>query len=83
MGVMTTASLSKVLLHACPRCHGDLILDLEDGQYGCLQCGRELPLARLEALATIDTVLAAAMTPRRHALTPVAVAEMEVHNDAA
>ena len=63
MAVLTTATLNKVLLHACPRCQGDLFLDLEDEQYGCLQCGREFPLARVEALVTVDALLAAAMMP--------------------
>jgi hypothetical protein len=80
---MTTATLDKVLLHACPRCHGDLFLDLEDHQYGCLQCGREYPLARFEALATIDTLLAARMTPRRAGLRLVPAMAEEMNDDAA
>jgi ribosomal protein S27AE len=34
---------------SCPRCHGDLIVDVEEHRWyeGCLQCGyrRELPAA--------------------------------------
>jgi hypothetical protein len=83
VAVMTTATLNKVLLHACPRCHGDLFFDLEDEKYGCLQCGREIPLARLEARATVDAVLAAAMAPRRAALRLVPAAAEEMNDDAA
>jgi DNA-directed RNA polymerase subunit RPC12/RpoP len=40
--------MKTLLYRACPRCHGDLVLDAEEGQrpgqdgleYVCLQCGR-------------------------------------------
>ncbi len=44
---MSKTVLKTYLFKACPRCHGDLILDLDAGQerdsqvvYVCLQCGR-------------------------------------------
>ena len=30
---------NRLILHACPRCAGDLIPD-EDDYFACLQCGR-------------------------------------------
>jgi len=39
---------SKLLLRACPRCHGDLFPDIEDEDlFACLQCGRRIPQAQL------------------------------------
>jgi hypothetical protein len=85
---MTTATTSKVLLHACPRCHGDLFFDKEDEVYDCLQCGRETPLAFVGAIARIDSRVAEEMTPRAGdlRLVPALDVEMndvEVDNDAA
>jgi hypothetical protein len=38
----------KVLLHACPRCRGDLFPELdEEGFYACLQCGRRIAAEQL------------------------------------
>jgi hypothetical protein len=46
-------SMKTFLFKACPRCHGDLILDLEERpriiqarllDYVCLQCGRRTAL---------------------------------------
>ncbi len=33
---------ANLLMRACPRCHGDLYLDMleVDEEYVCLQCGR-------------------------------------------
>jgi hypothetical protein len=43
-----TKQHTKLLLHACPRCHGDLFPDIEDeGVLACLQCGRRIPEAQL------------------------------------
>jgi hypothetical protein len=83
VATVTTTILNKVLLHACARCHGDLFLDLEDEQYSCLQCGREYAAARIEAVATIDGVLAAKMTPYRAAVRLVSAAAEEWNDDAA
>jgi hypothetical protein len=39
-----TNRTNKLLLRACPRCHGDLFPDLEDEDLlACLQCGRRIP----------------------------------------
>ncbi len=53
---------NKILLHACPRCHGDLFPDVEDNAYACLQCGRRIDAAQL-VLAT---------QPAKPALAPAA-----------
>jgi hypothetical protein len=44
---MPINSTRSILFRACPRCHGDLVLDSEEAQelhgelyYVCLQCGR-------------------------------------------
>jgi hypothetical protein len=79
---LTTATIAKVLLHACPRCHGDLFLDNEDKEYGCLQCGRVYRLAYLEARGTIDQLLAAAMTPATPVPRPVPASITEWNDDA-
>ncbi len=43
-----TKRTNRLLLHACPRCHGDLFPDDEDtGLLACLQCGRRIPEAQL------------------------------------
>jgi hypothetical protein len=81
---MTTATIAKVLLHACPRCHGDLFFDHEDEVYGCLQCGREVSLVQVGAVARIDELIGARMAPGHAALrlVPASVAE-EWNDDAA
>jgi hypothetical protein len=43
----------KILLRACPRCHGDLFPDIEEEDFACLQCGRRIPPAQL--MATLQT----------------------------
>ena len=57
---MSKQSPAKTYLYrACPRCHGDLVLDLEVKQglmiderteYVCLQCGRQ---ASMEATSSV------------------------------
>jgi RNA polymerase-binding transcription factor DksA len=50
---MKTTQKNKLLLRACPRCHGDLFPDLEDEDLlACLQCGRRIPEAQLTANVT-------------------------------
>jgi len=47
-------TIARMLYKACPRCHGDLILDefeqRETGEltYECLQCGRTTRMQRYE-----------------------------------
>jgi len=51
MKMMTKHPRSKLLLHACPRCQGDLFPDLEEeGLLACLQCGRRYPEAQLSVV---------------------------------
>ena len=40
--MQTTTRKPNLLIHACPRCHGDLYRDMleQDVEYVCLQCGR-------------------------------------------
>ena len=50
---MTTRT-RRFILHACPRCLGDLIPD-EDAYFACLQCGhRVLVRESLEQASIID-----------------------------
>jgi hypothetical protein len=49
---MTKNTRTKILLHACPRCQGDLFPDSEDaGFYNCLQCGRTVAEVQLTTVA--------------------------------
>jgi uncharacterized protein (DUF983 family) len=36
---------AKIVLRACPRCHGDLFPDEYEEDFACLQCGRRLGFA--------------------------------------
>jgi hypothetical protein len=48
----------KLLLRACPRCQGDLFPDLEEQDLlACLQCGRRIPEAQLNALTQPEPAL--------------------------
>jgi hypothetical protein len=52
---------TRLLLHACPRCHGDLFPDIEENDvFACLQCGRRIPEAQLLAVTTPQPALATA-----------------------
>ena len=43
-----TKRTNRLLLRACPRCHGDLFPDVEDlDLLACLQCGRRIPEAQI------------------------------------
>jgi uncharacterized protein YbaR (Trm112 family) len=56
-----TKQTNKLLLRACPRCHGDLFPDSEDEDLlACLQCGRRIPESQLMALAAPQKQLAPA-----------------------
>jgi hypothetical protein len=57
---MTQTNRTKILLHACPRCQGDLFPDTDDvGFYSCLQCGRTVAEAQLTTMARIEPERAA------------------------
>ena len=45
--------MAHMLLRACPRCAGDVRVyrDLDGEIAACLQCGRELALAKVRAVA--------------------------------
>ena len=52
-----------IILHACPRCQGDLFPDIYEEDFACLQCGRRFsPTQVLQAreLATAGKLLSAA-----------------------
>jgi len=52
---------NKLLLRACPRCHGDLFPDIEDQDlFACLQCGRRIPESQLPSIAISAPQLAPA-----------------------
>ena len=36
----TMRTQRKILMRACPRCHGDLLHDEYEDEFRCLQCGR-------------------------------------------
>ncbi|HEX5369395.1 MAG TPA: hypothetical protein VFY10_08285 [Dehalococcoidia bacterium] len=44
---MTKNTRNRILLHACPRCQGDLFPGDEENDYACLQCGRRFASAQL------------------------------------
>ena len=46
---------AKIVLRACPRCHGDLFPDEYEEDFACLQCGRRLGLAAVAELARGQT----------------------------
>lgn len=57
-----TNRTNKLLLHACPRCHGDLFPDNEDEDLlACLQCGRRIPEAQV--LTTVTATARPALAP--------------------
>jgi hypothetical protein len=42
--MQTMRSQSKIVMRACPRCHGDLLHDEYEDEFRCLQCGRRADL---------------------------------------
>ena len=38
---------TRIILHACPRCQGDLFPDEFEEDFACLQCGRRFDTAQL------------------------------------
>lgn len=80
---MTTATPTRLLLRSCARCRGDLLLDREEDEYTCLQCGWQASVRRALAAGRIDSVIEREMTrenPRLRLLPNVA---LEVDDDAA
>lgn len=38
------------LLRQCPKCSGDLVYDIDDAEYSCLQCGKRVNQKIIESL---------------------------------
>ena len=47
----TMRSQSKIVMRACPRCHGDLLHDEYEDEFRCLQCGRRADLTSGQPVA--------------------------------
>ena len=45
---------ARIVLRACPRCHGDLFPDEYEEDFACLQCGRRFSLAAVAELTRAD-----------------------------
>ncbi len=58
----TMQASRKIMLHACPRCRGDLFHDEYEDEFVCLQCGRRADPALLvtPAPAPVETFTIAA-----------------------
>ena len=41
----TMRNQRKIVMRACPRCHGDLLHDEYEDEFRCLQCGRRADLS--------------------------------------
>lgn len=41
---------TKIVLRACPRCHGDLFPDEYEEDFACLQCGRRYGIAAVREI---------------------------------
>jgi hypothetical protein len=80
---MTTATIRKILLHGCPKCHGSLFLDVEENEYTCLQCGRAIDARRVLDQAPVDALLAEEMSPTNRRLQLLPRQHDEVNDDAA
>jgi uncharacterized protein (DUF983 family) len=49
---MIDTKTRKIMLKACPRCHGDLLFDSYEEDFACMQCGRHLGTAAVLASQT-------------------------------
>jgi len=50
---MTTMKTQrKIVMRACPRCHGDLLHDDYEDEFVCLQCGRRADLTSGQPIAS-------------------------------
>ena len=58
---MIATKPNRILLHACPRCRGDLFPELDDKDtFACLQCGRRIDAAQMTDVAAEKPVLVSA-----------------------
>jgi tRNA(Ile2) C34 agmatinyltransferase TiaS len=72
----TMRSQRKLVMRACPRCHGDLLHDEYEDEFRCLQCGRRADLtsgqpvvevpAGIEVLTPKPVVTRTRAEARRH-----------------
>jgi uncharacterized protein (DUF983 family) len=46
---MIDPNARKMMLKACPRCHGDLLFDSYEEDFACMQCGRHFGTAAVFA----------------------------------
>jgi hypothetical protein len=46
---MIDPNTRKMMLKACPRCHGDLLFDSYEEDFACMQCGRHFGTAAVFA----------------------------------
>ncbi len=54
---MINPTTRKMMLKACPRCHGDLLFDSYEEDFACMQCGRHFGTAAvLASQSTLQTV---------------------------
>ena len=76
----TMKTQRKLVMRACPRCHGDLLHDEYEDEFRCLQCGRRADLTSAQPPATAPTGIEV-LTPK-----PVVIrtrAEARRHRNAA
>ncbi len=59
-----TRRAAKIVLRACPRCHGDLFPDEYEEDFACLQCGR-----RFGTVAVAEIQAAMEAEPERELVT--------------
>ena len=59
----TMRSQSKIVMRACPRCHGDLLHDEYEDEFRCLQCGRRADLTSGQPVAKEPEAIQV-LTPR-------------------
>ena len=45
-----------IILHACPRCQGDLFPDIYEEDFACLQCGRRFESSQVLAVRELAVV---------------------------
>ena len=51
-----TNKKSGIMLHACPRCQGDLFHDIYEEDLACLQCGRRFAPAQVLGVRELATI---------------------------
>jgi hypothetical protein len=59
----TMKSQRKLMMRACPRCHGDLLHDEYEDEFRCLQCGRRADLSSGQPIVA-EPVSIEVLTPK-------------------